>query len=634
MKRGIARIALVVAVALGILIVSAVAVTANEETLTKPLFPSDQPGPHIGFWLTQMPKLVYVDGEKFLLRFTAIPLTGAVQVWDFDLSTFMTLGSRYEGGESFTPEQTSSLSAVLLNHGIRHDPTNPAATLQKIWRSLSESEQSELIQDLKSFGFRYEPWESALEMLQGFWTESGLCDGLLGLVGGPGSSMLLHYPCLNPRPSMEVLVEHGPAGWYEFTQGLQETLGIAVQYAEQGYPVEVFVVNRGPFMDADRDRIPEMIDLATAYGIHINVVPMGNEPGPRTRFPYLKPLRELAEATGGTVYYQPNLQDVYDFSMLGQMVPRMMRDFYGRMGQVDKGVVVAPRASLVLAPSEHVEVLSPSISDVATGAGVRIPFQNLTIGAPQSVDLRLRVSTNVTGTLLPVFRGSTRWADIQYSYFEWSDPLGFPHRVPLPQRVISVTGGTAQSYWPTYTPMPTHTRVPSLTSSPWPTETPVATSTATLPLPLPPAPPVATGTATASPIPTATPTLTWTATATPSATPTRTPTATAIPARTPTMRPTARPTWTPEPTPAWRNDFYLGLIVRGYRGIGVSAPYPAPTVRNPALVRARSKLRYSGRESANPSNPRSCPPSSFTMLIRGSYEAFTEILPEWRYSTK
>ncbi|MFQ5594583.1 MAG: hypothetical protein ACE5HA_10580, partial [Anaerolineae bacterium] len=576
------RITLVVLVVVGAFAISAVAVTADPTVLTESLPPMDQPGPRVGFSFTPMPKLVFIDGEEFVLRFTAAPLTGAVQVWDLDLSTYMTYGSRFEGGDSFGPSQRAILSTVLTNYGFVPDSSDPTGTLRAIWRGLSEAERSALLNDLKPLGFEYEPWVSALEMLQGFWTESGLCDGMLGLVSGPdGSSMMLHNPCLAPRPSIEALVDHGPTGWYEFTQALTSTLQIAIQYAEQGYPVEVFVANRGPVMDDDRDRIPEIIDLATAYGIRVNVIPMGNEPGSRMRFPYLKPLRELAEATGGSVYYQPNLQNVYDFTMLSRMVPQMMRDFYGRMGQIDRGTLVAPRASLVLKPSEHVRILSPTVSDVAGGNGIRIDFQNLTIGAPQSVDIRLRVSTDITGTLLPVFQGPTGWTDSRASYFEWIDPTGLPHRVPLPQRVISVTTSAGQEAIPTATatrrrvPSPTfspsatatatptstptatatRTREPSPTLSPSATATPTPTPTATVPHPSPTAtqPAAPTQTATSPPSPTATqtatplPTASSTATTLPSATVT---TAPASPTTTATLLPTASstPTATLEPT--------------------------------------------------------------------------------------
>jgi hypothetical protein len=584
MKRGITRIALVVVVVLGTFVMGAITVTADPDIPTDPLPPVDRPGPRVGFWFTQMPKLAYVDGEDFVLRFTAVPLTGAVQVWNLDISTFMTYGSRFEGGDSLGSNQQAILSTVLLNHGIVPDSSNPTETLQEIWRGLSESQRSELIDELKPLGFRYEPWESALDMLRRFWVESGLCDGMLGLVGGDGGSMMLHYPCLAPRPSIDALVEHAPSGWYEFTRGLTETLQVAIRYAEQGYPVEVFVVNRGPYMDSDRDQIPEMIDLATAYGIRVNVVPMGNEPGPLMRFPYLKPLRELAEATGGSVYYDPNLVDRFDFSMLPRMVPQMMRDFYGRMSQIDRGTLVAPRASLVLAPSEYVQVLSPATTDVGTGAGtVRINFENLTIGAPQSVDIHLRVSTNITGTLLPVFQGSTSWTDSQRSYFEWSDPTGGPHRSPLPQRAISVTMGAVVDPPSTATPAATRTRVPPPTPSPVPTMTPTATATATMPpSPLPTESPVPTRTATASPVPTATPTATRTAvpSPTPSYTPSATPTATRspTPSYTRTVPPTATPTATPGATmvPETRiYNFYITLVSRSHRAQAY-APYPAP----------------------------------------------------------
>lgn len=549
MKRGITRITIVSLVAFGVFAIGVITATADRDIPTESIPPIDQPGPRVAFWLTQLPKLVYVDGEGFELTFTAFPITGAVLVWDIDVSTQMAYGSRWEGGDGLGPGEKARLSTVLLNHGITPNPVDPTDTLQQIWRELSEPEQSELLADLRQFDFRYEPWASALEMLQGFWTESGLCDGMLALVHGPGSSRLLHHPCLAPRQSLEVLTEHGPAGWYAFTQALTETLEIAIGYARRGYPAEVFVVNRGPVMDEDRDRIPELIDMAIAHGVRVNVVPMGNEPGSFRRFPYLKPLRELAEATGGTVYYQPNFDDVLDFSMLPALVPQMMRDFYGRMGQIDRGVQVAPRASLVMGFSEHVEVLPSALTSVATDtASVRIDFQNLTIGEPQSVSLRLQVSTNITGTLLPVFRGSTKWTDPQYSYFEWVDSAGLPHRLPLPQRVISVTTGLPGGILPS--PVPTEAPTPSPSPRPSPTRT---------------ARPTATSTATSTPIPTATPT----------ATSTSRPTATPSPTATPFSR---RPTPTPteaEVHATRNNKFYLAFIVRNHMG-EVHEPYPGP----------------------------------------------------------
>lgn len=530
MKRGITRIALVAIAVLGVFAASALVVAADPELPTDPIPPMDQPGQRVAFWLTRLPKQVYVDQEAFDLRFTAFPMTGAVLVWNVDMSTSMTIASRFEDGTNLDPQARQQLASILSNQGYELDAQDPLHTLQEIWPTLSEAEHYDLLTELDQFGFRYEPWASALDMLQGFWTETGLCDGMLALVAGPGGTRMVHHPCLAPRTSVEMLVEHGPTGWYEFTQGLTETLSIATQYADQGFPVELFVVNRGPLLDTDRDRIPEMVDQALARGIQVNVVPMGNEPGSRKRYPYLKPLRELAEATGGSVYYAPNLQNVHDFSMLTEMVPQMMQDFYGRMGQVNRGTTVASRATLVLSPSEHVRFLSPSLSQSATGtASVRIPLQNLTIGEPQSVDLRLRVSTNITQTLLPVFQGTTDWADPRHSYFEWVDQGGLPHRLPIPQRVISVTTGTVRPAAPSPTPIPTSTPRPSPT--PLPTATPWPTPTAT---------------ATATPRPTITP---W-------------------------------PTPTASPTPPRANSFrdkqfYIALIVKN-RENKIPAAYPVP----------------------------------------------------------
>lgn len=523
MKRGITRIALVVIVVLGIFFISALTVAADLDDIpTESIPPIEQPGPRVAFWLTQMPKLVYVDGEEFELEFTAVPLTGAVLVWNLDVSTYMSLGSRFERGDGLGPGEKSVLNTILLNHGISSRSSDPGATLQEIWRDLSESERSELIAELKQFDFRYEPWASALDMLRNSWTGTGLCDSMVAMVSGPGGSRLIHDPCLPPRSSVRALVDHGPTGWYEFTRALSESLQVAAHYTQQGYPADVFVVNRGPVLDVDRDRVPEIVDMATAAGIRVNVVPMGNEPGRRMRFPYLKPLRELAEATGGSVYYRPNFEDPFDFSMLPRLVPEVVWDYYDRIGSFDSGTQVATRASLVLVPSEHVEILSPEVSQVATdAAGVRFNFQDLAIGERPSVDVRLRVSTDITETLLPVFRGGTKWVDPEYSYFEWYDLAGLPHRLPLPQRIISVTTSMTETTIPTPIPTPTPTATPSPTASP-----------------------------------------------TPTARPTMPPTPTALPMATATPSPRA-------PGGTRGNEFYVALIGRGY-GSRANAPYPGP----------------------------------------------------------
>lgn len=510
-QRGVWRITLTFIVVLGVFAISVITIVADPGILIQSNFPVvqteptatptvdpadiptelippiDLPGPRVAFAFTRMPKLAYVEGEEFTLKFTTIPITGSLQIWNQDISVWMTLGTPAEDSDSLSLSQRTMLSTALLNHGIIPDFSNPSATLHETWHDLSESKLSELIADLQQFEFRYEPWSSTLDMLQSLWTEGGLCDGMLNLVSGSGGARLIHRPCLSSRVSVETLHEHGPAGWYEFIQGVIESIDLARGYALQGYPVEVFVVNRGPVLDADRDRIPELIEMATAANIRVNVVPMGNEPGPRTRFPYLKPLRELAEATGGSVYYQPNLEDPFDFSMLPRMVPQMIQDHYDRIDQIGLGTEVAPHASLVLVPSEHVEIVSPEATEVTTGTlGIRVDFQGLTIGERQDVEIRLRVSTGVTETLLPVFRGSTQWTDPQYSYFEWYDQEGLSHRLPLPQRVISVTNTNGIGATPTPTPTwesevtPTASPSPVLSLTPTANPTTVASPTLSL----------------------------------------------------------------------------------------------------------------------------------------------------------
>lgn len=569
MNQSIQRITLVILVVVGAFTFSALAATADPQTPSDEIPPVDQPGPRIGMWFSHLPKLVHHRGESTGIHFTAFPITDAIIVMDVDMSTYMTYGSEFEEGDRLGPDELTRLREILLSHGIVPNATDPLETLRWSWRDLTEAERVRLINDLDQFDFRFEPWTSALTMLDNFWVESGLCGSIVAVVHGAGGTRLLHHPCLAPRRSNDALEEHGPTGWYAFAHGMTETLQIAAGYSQQNYPVEVYIINSGPAENVDRDRIPELIDLAAANNLRINVVPMGNEPGSFRRFPYLKPLEELADGTGGHVYYRPNLDNIYDFSMLPEMVPDLMRDFYARFGQLDQGAQVAPTGALVLAPSEHVQIRSQDSTGTALGNGqVRYEFEDLRVGSPRSLDIQLEVTSNVTGTLLPVFSGSVDRANPDLSYFEWRDRVGMPHRVPIPQRVISVTTRTDIEPPPTSTPMapPVSTATPvrePATDTPEPT-TETATNT--------PEP-----TFTWTPSLTATNTPTEIATATPE--PTHTPAATAT--DTPTARPTERPTATPDRTPVvTRIDTIVYVpYVAGARNTDASwPPYPGPRV--------------------------------------------------------
>lgn len=589
MKSKIRRITLVTLVVVGAFTVSALAATAHLQAPSDEMPPVDQPGPRIGLWFSQLPKLVYQRGERTTLDFTAFPITDAIIVMDFDMSTYMTYGSEFQDGDSLGPDDLARLREILLHHGIMPDATDPLRALRASWRNLTEAERAQLINELDQFDFQFEPWTSALKMLEDFWIESGLCGSVVAVVHGAGGSRMLHHPCLAPGRSHEALEEHGPTGWYAFSHGLTETLRIAAGYSQQAYPVEVFVVNSGPAENADRDRIPELIDLATANGLRVNVIPMGNQPGSYLRFPYLKPLEELADGTGGRVYYRPNLDNIYDFSMLPKFVPELMRDFYAQFGQLDRGTQVAPNGALVLAPSAHVQIRSENSPGTVLGTGqIRYEFQDLRVGSPRSVEIPLEVTSDVTGTLLPVFRGSLDWADPAMSYFEWRDPVGMPHRVPVPQRVISVTTRTDVTQPPTNTPMPppvaTDTPQPTPTAEPA-TNTPEPTREPATSTPEPTDTP--TQQPTATPEPTNTPTQQPTATPEPTFTWTPSPTATNTPTTTPTTAPTATPTasatpasWEPTAVIKHRVDTLVYLpYVAGARNAEASwPPYPGPEV--------------------------------------------------------
>jgi len=551
MNRSITRVALVIISVIGIFALSFLTVRADPELPIEELPPADNPGPRVAFRLSPMPKLVFLNGEPFELKFTAIPITGAILVWDFDVSTLMTDGSNWLPGNALSPEQKSRVISILQEHGIPPNPEDPFATLREVWRSLSQAEKSALLADLQGMDFRYEPWSSALEMLQRFWTETGLCDGLVAVVEGPGGSRMFHYPCLDPAASLAALDEHQPTGWYTFTRGLTETIELATAYAHRGYVTEVYVVNRGARWPEDRQIIPWVIDRANEAGIRIHVVPMGNEPGPPTYFPDLKSLEELARGTGGNVYYEPNFEDIYDFSMLLTFAPRMARDFFARIVQVDQGTRIATEAVLVITPSDYVRIISPR-SPATDTRSVRIPFRNLVIGQPQSAELGFQVNTTITGTLLPVF-------DAENTYLEWRDLAGASHRVPLPQRVISVTDDI------TIIEPPPTSEPPTPTAQPTRPPRPTATASFT-PSPIPSA------TATPTPLPTATVTYTPSPTATPR--PTRTPRPTHTPRPTRTPLPTNTPTLFVRPSHTYQ-VFVVPVLKHGMGGRW--DPYPAPT---------------------------------------------------------
>ena len=112
-------------------------------------------------------------------------------------------------------------------------------------------------------------------------------------------------------------------------------------------------------------------------------------------------------------------------------------------------MLVSPRASLVLTPSDYIDLVGSG----GDNGSASYSFENLKIGETKSVDIKIRVSppSDATGDgtaqTVPVFRGSTQWIDPQYSYFEWVDPSGRQHRDPVPQRGFDID-------------LPTRTRAP------------------------------------------------------------------------------------------------------------------------------------------------------------------------------
>lgn len=199
-------------------------------------------------------------------------------IWSVDVSTFMTLGSPFVGPGQPIPDD-----------------------------------------------FHYEPWHSCLEMLEQFWQQADWPQALVALTVDPwAGDPIIEGPGLDAKYAVRRLHDHWPAGWYGFTELLDAAMTQADRWREEYDAVEIVAVNRGPAMDHELRELGRMAVWGWRTGTPLHVVPMGNEPGRWWRFPYLEPLKYLAESTGGRVFYRPNLEDVHDFSMLPALVPEML----------------------------------------------------------------------------------------------------------------------------------------------------------------------------------------------------------------------------------------------------------------------------------------------------------------------
>lgn len=206
-----------------------------------------------------------------------------IAIWNFDVSTAMTFGSRF----------------------VDAPPPFP--------------------------NFVYEPWHSARIMLREFLHHSQACCGFVAVVGPDWAGVAAQFePCANPEDILRWIREDkmAPSGWLEWERGMNGSLEMAQRALRDNADadIQLYVVNRGPIMDDEIALTDDFIYRARGLGVKVNVVPMGNEPG-RWYFPNLHDLTRLAQATGGKVYYH-QAEDVYDFSHLPQLASEMIVDFW------------------------------------------------------------------------------------------------------------------------------------------------------------------------------------------------------------------------------------------------------------------------------------------------------------------
>lgn len=207
-----------------------------------------------------------------------------VAIWNFDVSTVMTYGTHFVSGPPpFPPD------------------------------------------------FTYEPWHYAIVMLEEFLHHSRACCGFVSIVGPDWAGAAAHFePCANSDEIARWIRDEkiAPSGWFEWELGMTDSLDMAERHLhkEPDADIRLFVVNRGPIMDDEIAMTDNFIQRARTLGVKVNVVPMGNEPGP-WYFPNLRDLTRLAQGTGGKVYYhQP--EDEYDFSHLPRLAGEMIVDFW------------------------------------------------------------------------------------------------------------------------------------------------------------------------------------------------------------------------------------------------------------------------------------------------------------------
>ena len=128
-----------------------------------------------------------------------------VAIWNFDVSTVMTYGS----------------------HFVSTPPPFP--------------------------GFVYEPWHSALIMLEEFLHHSQVCCGFVAVVGPDWAGASAHFePCANLEDILRWLREDKMAlsGWVEWERVRNDSLDMAQRALRDHADADVrlYVVNRGPQM--------------------------------------------------------------------------------------------------------------------------------------------------------------------------------------------------------------------------------------------------------------------------------------------------------------------------------------------------------------------------------------------------
>ena len=165
--------------------------------------------------------------------------------------------------------------------------------------------------------FRYEPWESTIEMLNKI-TETGISfDVISGSSGPRGVTKSYRFP-----DGSDALHGYGPAGWHNF----DEVFLFSTITIDWSKPKTIFIVDRGPTFQKELIAYLKFIITALNKNLNLYWIPIGNEPGTRLVWPY--PYKKLGLRADQVIYY-PNFKDTYDYSMLPGVVASEITEVVG-----------------------------------------------------------------------------------------------------------------------------------------------------------------------------------------------------------------------------------------------------------------------------------------------------------------